>query len=149
MPDPSMPNMSNLAMPGSSAGAPSVSSPLQPLSALATELEARGLAAAIDASVSVVDAYLPSTPEDGSSPVLPSRRYRQHSRQRVILRPDPVTAHPWWWLLWPGERFEMESTEPELSRLLPVERLAETARRVRNILILDSTETADRTNSPE
>ncbi|GAA2011349.1 hypothetical protein GCM10009799_44490 [Nocardiopsis rhodophaea] len=113
------------------------SSPLQPLHALAKELEARRLGATIDASVSVVDAY-----------VLPgSSRWQQglrracaHCTQRAILRPDPVDAHPWWWVLWPGERFDNETADPEVTRLLPVEEIGETARRIRNILILDSTE---------
>lgn len=39
-----------------------------------------------------------------------------------------------------GERFEREAAEPEVTCLLPVERVEEVARRGRNILILDSTE---------
>ncbi|WP_017592364.1 hypothetical protein [Nocardiopsis potens] len=111
-------------------------SPLHPLYALAKELEARGLGASVDTSVSVVDAFLP-----GPEAADPVRRYsRPSSFQRAVLRPDPINARPWWWLLWPGERFKTENTEPELTRLLPVEDTADVARRMRNILILDSTE---------
>ncbi|CAM4380461.1 hypothetical protein GCM10009799_51070 [Nocardiopsis rhodophaea] len=113
------------------------SSPLHPLQALAKELEARRLGATIDASVSVVDAYvLP----DSSRWQQGLRRACAHCTQRAILRPDPVDAHPWWWLLWPGERFNNETADPEVTRLLPVQEIDETARRIRNILILDSTE---------
>lgn len=111
-------------------------SPLHPLYALAKEVEARGLAASVDVSVSVVDAYLP----DAIAQPGALRRARVRPMQRAILRPDPVSAHPWWWLLWPEERFQAESTEPEVTRLLPVEELSEVARRIRNILILDSTQ---------
>src|SRR5690606_5527337 len=111
-------------------------SPLHPLYALAKELEARGLGASVDTSVSVVDAFLP-----GSDVADPARRYAQAaSFQRAVLRADPVSAHPWWWLLWPRERFKTEKAEPELTRLLPVEDTSDVARRMRNILILDSTE---------
>ncbi len=130
---------------------PPPASPLHPLSLLAKEVEARGLVASVDRSVSVVDVFAPVRPgEEGGYACLGGTGVSARSgvalvgadpaHQRVILRPDAVTAHPWWWLLWPGERFEHEMAEPEVTCLLPVECVEEVARRVRNILILDRNE---------
>lgn len=80
---------------------PVLSSPLHPLTLLAKELEARGLEASVDFSVSVVDAYSPGGPGVASA-----------AHQRVILRPDAVTAHPWWWLLWPGSGLSVRRRSP-------------------------------------
>ncbi|TQN32839.1 hypothetical protein FHX37_2824 [Haloactinospora alba] len=102
-------------------------SPQHPLFALAKELERHTVAADVDVSISVVDAWPPNRFVGWRSGAF---------GQRAILRPDPVSAHPWWWLLWPGERFRAEIAEPQMERLLPVEDAAEVARRVRNILIL-------------
>lgn len=98
-------------------------SPLHPLTLLAKELELLGLGASVDVSVSVVDAYRLDAD--------PARVF-----QRAILRPDPITARPWWWLLWPGERFRTVTTDPELTRILPVEQTEDMARRIRNVLLV-------------
>ncbi|MDA2803229.1 hypothetical protein [Nocardiopsis suaedae] len=105
-------------------------SPFHPLFALAKELEARGLGTAVDTSVSVVDAYIPD-PDGGDSARL---RGCPFAFQRAVLRADAVSARPWWWLLWPGQRFEREIAEPEMTRLLPVEEYADLARRIESIL---------------
>lgn len=105
-------------------------SPLHPLFALAKEIEARGLGAAVDTSVSVVDAYI-LDPDGGDSARL---RNCPFGFQRAVLRTDAVSARPWWWLLWPGQRFEREIAEPEMTRLLPVEEYADLARRIESIL---------------
>ncbi|GAA3722923.1 hypothetical protein HDA32_000779 [Spinactinospora alkalitolerans] len=107
-------------------------SPLNPLFVLAKELEARGLHVSVDASISVVDAHLTGD--------FTASGHRSGDFQRAILRVDAVTAHPWWWLLWPGERFKNEVAEPEVTRLLPVEQTPDVARRIRNVLILGDSE---------
>ncbi|TDQ54778.1 hypothetical protein [Actinorugispora endophytica] len=104
---------------------------LQPLYALAGELQVLGLDARVDASVLTVDAVVPveMAIRDGS---------HTSAFQRAVLRPDPHTRRPWWWLLWPEETYKFGTVAPELTRNLPAERTRDMARRIRNTLLLAS-----------
>lgn len=95
---------------------------------LAKEVRRAGLVAIIDVSLGVLDAYVP---DDAVTP-----GYCARGMQRAVLRNVPPGDTPWWWLLWPEERFRNVRVRPELELMLPAEETREMARRIRKVLVL-------------
>lgn len=107
------------------------------LRALATAIEGHGISTFVDPDLRTVDAYLAWGATAGAErAALDYTGLRICTYQRVILRWDVGAEAAWWWLLWPAEQFKNETTQPEITRLLPAGRINEAARRVRNILLL-------------
>ncbi|MDS1272295.1 hypothetical protein RIF23_18555 [Lipingzhangella sp. LS1_29] len=99
---------------------------------LAKELRRVGLEAKVDASLGVVDAWVPDD--------VTATGYRVRAIQRVALRTLAPGDTPWWWLLWPEERFRNVVVPPELELMAPVEEARDMARRVRKVLVLTDEE---------
>ncbi|QVQ51740.1 hypothetical protein J4H86_23710 [Spiractinospora alimapuensis] len=108
--------------------APVVVPPDDPLGSLSAALKERGLHTRVDRPYGVVDARIPDF-------VALAGCYGR-GKQRIGLRPVPITGELWWYLFWPAEHFETHIVPFEMEKLRPAGDVTEVARLVRQVLVL-------------